>query len=102
MPNAKCKFMLHCAFCITREALDSRPLRMHERQPQFLRERIDRRARALPGAFGLESQVADAAAPRRDDAADRAEVGAVGVLLVETPDHVGRDANERAKRRGAL
>src|SRR5439155_23871578 len=49
----------------------------------------------------LEAQVADAAAPRRDDAADRAEVGAVRVLLVEAANHVGRDADEGAQRGGA-
>src|SRR5262249_52456426 len=51
--------------------------------------------------FGLEPEVADAAAPRRDDAADRPEIAAVRVLLVETADDVGRDANEGAQRRRA-
>ena len=35
-------------------------------------------------------------------AADGAEVGAVGVLLIEPPDDVGRDADERAQRRRRL
>src|SRR5476649_470060 len=73
---------------------------IHEREPQFLRQRVDRRPRALPGAFGLEPQVADAAAPRRDDAADRAEVRPIRVLLIEPLDHFGRDAHERAQRGG--
>ena len=37
----------------------------------------------LPGAIRLEPQIADAAAPRGDDAADGAEVGPVDVLLIE-------------------
>ena len=46
--------------------LDRRTFRIQQREPQLLRERIDGRAAALPRAFGLEAQVADAAAPRRD------------------------------------
>ena len=71
----------------------SRALRILQREPQLLRQRIDGRAAALPGAFGLEPQVADAAAPRRDHAADGAEVGAIGVLLIEP-------ADRRRARRG--
>src|SRR5213075_636117 len=56
-------------------------------------------AGALPGAFGLKAQIADAAAPRRDHAADGAEVRAVGMLLIETADNIGGDADERAQRR---
>ena len=82
--------------------LNRRAFGILQRQPQLLRERVDRRAASLPGAFGLEPQVADAAAPRRDDAADGAEVGAVGVLLVEPADDVRRDADERAQRRRRL
>src|SRR5262245_60260444 len=63
-----------------------RAFRILEGEFQFFRELIDGRARALPRAVGLESQVADAAAPRRDHAADRAEVGAIGMLLIETAD----------------
>ena len=66
--------------------LNGRALRIPQREPQLLRQRIDRRAGALPGAFGLEPQIADAAAPRRDHAADGAEIAAVGVLLIEPPD----------------
>src|SRR3984893_8876946 len=74
-------------------------LRILQREPQLLRQRIDRGPAALPRPFGLEPQVADAAAPRRDHAADGAEVGTVGVLLVETADDIRGDAHERAKRR---
>ena len=77
-----------------------RALRILQRQPQFLGERLDGRAAALPRAFGLEPQVADAAAPRRDDAADRTEVATVGVFLIQPPNDVRRDADERAERRG--
>src|SRR4051794_37426924 len=66
--------------------LDGRALRVLERQPQLFGERIDRGAGALPGAVGLEPQIADAATPRRDHAADRAEVAALGVLLIEPAD----------------
>ena len=71
-------------------------------QFQLLGELIDRRSGSLPRAVGLEAQIADAAAPRRDHAADRAEVGAVGVLLIEPADDVGRDADEGAQRRRRL
>src|SRR5689334_20149221 len=81
--------------------LDSRSLRILQRQPALLGQRIDRRAAALPRALGLEAEIADAAAPRRDDAADGAEVRAVGVLLVQPADDVGRDSDERAQRRRA-
>ena len=59
--------------------LDHRAFRILQREPQFLGELVDARAVALPGAVGLEAEVADAAAPRGDDAADGAEVCAVGV-----------------------
>src|SRR4029079_10067019 len=39
--------------------------------------------------------------PRRDYAADGAEIGAIRVLLVETADHIRRDAAEGAQRRRA-
>src|SRR5580765_1076548 len=81
--------------------LYSGAFRVHQRQPQFLRERIDGGAAALPGTFGLEPQVADAAAPGGDDAADHTEVAAIGVLLIEPADHIGRDPDEGAERRGA-
>src|SRR5439155_21996194 len=51
--------------------------------------------------LGLEPQIADSAAPRRNHAADRAEIAAIGVLLIQAPDDVGRDANERSERRRA-
>src|SRR4051812_48686758 len=80
-------------------SLDGGSFRIHQRQPQFLRQRIDGRAGALPRAFGLEPEIADAAAPRRDDAADGAEIRAVGVLLIEALDHLGSDADKGAQRR---
>src|SRR5690606_21820004 len=70
-----------------------------ERELQLLGQRVHRRPRALPGAVGLEPHVADAPAPWRDDAADRPEVAALRMLLVEPPDHIGRDADERAEGR---
>src|SRR5688572_2414544 len=48
-----------------------------QRETQFLGEIVDRRALPLPRSVGLETQRADAAAPRRDDAADGAVVGAI-------------------------
>src|ERR1051325_491504 len=78
---------------------DRGSFRVLQRQSQFLGERIDGSPGPLPCAVGLEAQVADAASPRRDDAADRAEVGPIHVLLVEPADHVGCDPDERAQRR---
>src|SRR5690349_4793470 len=78
---------------------DRGAFRILQREPQLLRERIDGRARPLPGAFGLEPQIADPPAPRCDHAPDRAEVRPVGVLLIEAPDDVRRDADEGAQRR---
>src|SRR2546428_13491035 len=89
------------AFCILHLALNRRSFRILQREPQLLRQRIDRRAGALPLPFGLEPEIADAAAPRRDDAADGAEIAAVRVLLIEAADDVGRDPDERAERRRA-
>src|SRR5207248_7335649 len=80
---------------------DGGAFRILQREPQLLGQRVDRRPGALPGAVGLEPQVADAAAPRRDDAADRAEVRSIDVLLIEPPRDVRRDADERAQRRRA-
>src|SRR5580692_9699705 len=73
-----------------------------KRQLQLLRQRIDGRAAALPGPFGLEAQITDAPAPRRDHAADRPEVAAIGVLLIQPPDDVGGHADERSKSRCRL
>src|SRR5262249_55830312 len=69
---------------------DGRALGILQREPKLLRQRVDGRAAALPRAVGLEPQIADAASPRRDDAADGAEVAAIRVLLIQAPDHVGR------------
>src|SRR5262245_31616190 len=82
--------------------LDRGAFRVLKRQAQLLRQRIHRRPAALPGPFRLEPQVTDAAAPRRNHAADRAEVGAIGVLLIEPAHDVGRDLDERPQRRRAL
>src|SRR5829696_4661289 len=84
------------------EGLDGRSFRVLERQAQLLRQRVHGRPAALPRTLGLETQVADAAAPRRDGAADGAEVGAIGVLLVEPLDDVRRDTDEGPERRRAL
>src|SRR5205085_11227089 len=79
----------------------SRAFGVLQREPELLGQRVDGRPGALPCAVGLEPQVADAAAPRRDDAADRTEVRSIDVLLIEPPRDVRRDADERAQRRGA-
>src|SRR5205823_9831676 len=49
-----------------------------------------------------ESQIADPAPPGRDDAADRAEIGALGVLLIEAAHDVGGHPDERAQGRRRL
>ena len=54
-----------------------------KREPQLLRERVDGRSGPLPRPLGFEPQVADPPAPGRDDAADRAEVAPVDVLLIQ-------------------
>src|SRR5450759_6034550 len=90
------------ALCPTGRSSDRRPFGVLQRQPQLLRQRIHRRPATLPGPFGLEPQVADAAAPRRDGTADGAEVGAVDMLLVQPADDVRRDAHEGAERVRAL
>ena len=77
---------------------DPAPSGILQRQPQLLRQGIDRRSLPLPRAVGFEPQRSDPAAPRRNHAADRAVVGAIGVLLIDALDHVRRDADERAQR----
>src|SRR5436190_3111723 len=69
-----------------------------QREPKLFCQRLDGGAGALPLSFSLEAQIADAAPPRRDHPADGAEIAAIGVLLIETPDHIGGDADERAQR----
>src|SRR3954465_13118362 len=69
-----------------------------KRKLQLFRQRLDRRPSPLPRPFGLEAQIADAASPRSDHPADGAEVGAVGVLLIQPASDVWSDADERPQR----
>src|SRR5205085_11624167 len=72
--------------------------RIFQRQLQFARERVDGRTGTLPGAVGLEPQIPDPPSPRRDDPADRPEIGPIRMLLIQPPDHIRGDANEGAQR----
>src|SRR2546423_613728 len=90
------------AFTGAPSGLNPRPFRIFQSQLQFACKGVNGRAAALPGAIGLEPEVADAAAPRRDDAANRAVVAAIGVILVQPADDIRRDANEGAQRRRRL
>ena len=63
---------------------------------------IDRRSGLLPNALAFEPHIADAASPRRDHAADRPKIAAIGVLLIEPPHDIRRHANERSQRRRRL
>ena len=56
----------------------------------------------FPRALGFESQVADSAAPRGNDATNGPEIGAIGVLLIQASDDVGSDTDERAQGRCGL
>src|SRR5919197_538470 len=85
---------------VMRSVLDGGTFGILQGEPQLFRQRLDGGAGALPLPFGLEPQIADAPAPRRDHPADRPEIAAVGVLLIEPPDDVGRHPDERAQRRG--
>src|SRR6187402_2411153 len=76
-----------------------RALGILEGELQLLGQRVDGGAAALPLTLGFKSQIADAASPRCQDPTDRPEIGAVGMLLIEAANHVGRDADERAQRR---
>src|SRR5688572_17594169 len=76
--------------------------RILQREAQLLGQVVDRGALPLPGAVGLEPQRADAAAPRRDHAADGAVVGTIGVVLIDLLDDVRRHAYERAQSGGRL
>ena len=80
-------------------SLARRPFRILQGQSHLLRERLDGRAPARPGPVGLEPQVADPAAPRSDDAPDRPEVGAVGVLQLDRPVDVAA-ATQTARDQG--
>src|SRR5437667_3199622 len=82
--------------------LDPRAFRIFQRQLELTRQRLDGGTAALPRAFRLEPQIADAPAPRGEDAADGPVVAAIRVILIEPPDDIGRDADERAKRRRGL
>src|SRR5687767_14695900 len=82
--------------------LDRSSLRIHKGEPQLLRERIDRRAAALPGTFSLEADVADPAAPGRNGPADGPEVRPIRVVLIEPPNDVRRHADKRPERRRRL
>src|SRR4051812_22811058 len=75
--------------------LASCALRVLQCKLQLFGERLDGRAATLPGAVGLEPEIADASAPRRDHTADRPEVRALCVLLVEPADHIGCNTDER-------
>jgi hypothetical protein len=66
-----------------------------KRQAQLLGEGLHGRAAALPLPFGLEAQITDAAAPGRDDPANRPEITPFRVLLIEAPDDLWRDPDER-------
>src|SRR5688572_8060378 len=68
--------------------LDPGALGIFQCQLQLAGEGIHGRALPLPRTFTLGPQVTDPASPRRDHAADCPEVGAVGVVLVQTPDDV--------------
>jgi hypothetical protein len=85
-----------------RLALACGTFRILQRETEFLRQVVYRRSLPLPGTVGLEAQRADTPAPRRDDAANRAIVRTVGVMLIDLLDHVRRDADERAQRGGRL
>src|SRR5436190_1807807 len=79
-----------------------RSFRVLECQPEFLGQRLAGRLRVLPRPLRLEARIPDATAPRSDDAADGAEVGAVRMLLVQPANDVGGDTDEGAQRRCAL
>src|SRR3954471_11205489 len=81
----------------TGTSLHPRPFRIFQRQLELPRQCVGGRAGPLPRAFALEPQVADAAPPRSDHAADGAKVGPVGVFLVQAPHNVWGHADERAE-----
>jgi hypothetical protein len=81
-------------------ALSDRAFGVLQGEPEFLDQLVNGRTRPLPGAVGLEAQVADAATPRSDDAADGPEVCAIGVLLVQVLDDIRRNPDKGAKGRG--
>src|SRR5687767_13074916 len=82
--------------------LNSRAFRVLQRQLQLPRQRVDRGSLPLPRAFALEPKIADATAPWRDHPSNGTEVGAIGVLLIEPPNHVWRHPDERPQRGGRL
>src|SRR5688500_9974495 len=76
--------------------LHARAFRVFQRQLQLPGQRIHRRALTLPGALAFEAQIADSTTPRSDNPADRPEVAAVGVFLIESPDDIRRNADKGA------
>src|SRR6185503_19839994 len=78
--------------------LDPSAVRIFQRQLELTRQRFDGGALPLPRSIRLEPQIADAASPRRDNPANRAVVTAVRVVLIESTDYIGRDADEGAQR----
>src|SRR5882762_5790795 len=73
---------------LTPDPLNPSAFRIFQRQLELTRQRLDGSPLTLPSALCLEAEVADAAAPRRDHAADRAIVTAIGMILVESTYHV--------------
>src|SRR5215217_7284595 len=74
--------------------LHASAFRIFQREFEFARKRLHRCSAALPGAFGLEPQIADTPAPRRDDASNRTVIAAVRVVLIEAANDVRRDPDE--------
>src|SRR4030095_15668158 len=82
-PPAPCTTHTDLIAGITILRLAGRALGILQGEPQLLGQVVDRRPLSLPGAVGLEAQRTDTAAPRRNDPADGAVVGAIGVMLVD-------------------
>src|SRR5262245_14275889 len=100
MQNDEREMLEHAAFYILHLALhgsDRRAFRVLKRETKFFGERVDCCASSFPGAVAFEAQIADSPAPRRNDAADGAEIRAICVVLIEPADHVGRYADECAE-----
>src|SRR5262249_28339816 len=87
-------------FLYGRFSSDSGAFWIFQGQLEFASQRIDGCAGALPHALAFETHVADSAPPGRDYTPDCTEVGTVGVLLIQPPHDVRRDANEGAQSGG--